>query len=851
MDRVKYVAKVSGFAIAAGVGVAMASGAGVAAADTGDSDSDGGASSSAPSNSDSGSNPSPGDTDANVSAGPADPKSNDHSPSNKRSPKLPRVSTQASGAKSAESAKAESTESESAAGPSRRPGSSSATDRSEAKEDTGEDAVSAAGSASESAPAASAVTDTTVEPAEPEAVSVPPVVPSTTIVEVIAPPTKPNSPTNPTGMASVVEMLGAARRDTDSTVEVVAAAKPSPAATSPAAELLAAASSVAASLAAPSTPVVTSAAASVPVVVGVTAAPSSTGQPYKVGDTVYIDVEFDREVIVDGTVYLTLETGITDRVASAVSVAPSRTIRFSYVVQAGDKTVDLDYTSTAALTLSGSSIRDATTNADADLTLPAPGTSGSLGANSNVAVNGVSPTATVSVTDNALKVGETSLVIFTFSEAVHGFTNADVTVPNGTLSAVSSSDGGITWTAMFTPAANITDFMNVITVDLAGVANYAGNAGVGLSDSNNFAIDTQRPTATIVVSNPFVRAGENSLVTFTFSEAVTGFTNADLTVSNGTLSLLSSSDGGITWTALFTPVAGVTDVSNVITLNNTGVSDLAGNAGVGVTSSNNISIDTQRPAATISVADTVLRNGQSTTVTFTFSEAVTGFNNSDIVVANGTLSTVSSIDGGVTWTATFTSTTNVTDATNVISVAMIGVTDVAGNAGVGIVDSNNYAVEDTKAPTATITMANTALKRGQSTTVTFTFSEKVTGFDIGDVTVANGRLSGLSTADGGLTYTATFTPNTYVSDSTNTITLNSTGAGISDAAGNAYIGTTVSANYSVKTVPGGIKGFVWHIYDFVVNQVIRPIGGFFHMLFFGPPPHLNHQLPVTPWSIDS
>ena len=52
MDRAKYVAKVSGLAIAAGVGVAMASGAGVAAADTGDSDSDSGASASTSSGSD-------------------------------------------------------------------------------------------------------------------------------------------------------------------------------------------------------------------------------------------------------------------------------------------------------------------------------------------------------------------------------------------------------------------------------------------------------------------------------------------------------------------------------------------------------------------------------------------------------------------------------------------------------------------------------------------------------------------------------------------------------------------------------------------------------------------------------
>ncbi|OLF56733.1 DUF4347 domain-containing protein, partial [Pseudomonas chlororaphis] len=57
------------------------------------------------------------------------------------------------------------------------------------------------------------------------------------------------------------------------------------------------------------------------------------------------------------------------------------------------------------------------------------------------------PTATIVVADNALRIGETSLVTITFSEAVTGFTNADLTIANGTLTAVSSSDGGITWTA--------------------------------------------------------------------------------------------------------------------------------------------------------------------------------------------------------------------------------------------------------------------------------------------------------------------------------------------------------------------------------------------------------------------
>jgi hypothetical protein len=50
-------------------------------------------------------------------------------------------------------------------------------------------------------------------------------------------------------------------------------------------------------------------------------------------------------------------------------------------------------------------------------------------------------------------------------------------------------------------------------------------------------------------------------------------------------------------------------------------------------------------------------------VTITFSEAVTGFDNSDLSVANGTLSNVSSSDGGITWTATFTRSASATPPT--------------------------------------------------------------------------------------------------------------------------------------------------------------------------------------------
>ncbi|WP_371917237.1 Ig-like domain-containing protein [Pseudomonas sp. R37(2017)] len=414
----------------------------------------------------------------------------------------------------------------------------------------------------------------------------------------------------------------------------------------------------------------------------------------------------------------------------------------------------------------------------------------------NYAIDTVRPTATIVVADNALKVGETSLVTFTFSEAVSGFTNADLTIANGTLSAVSSSDGGITWTATFTPTSSITDTTNLITLDNTGVVDLAGNAGTGTTDSNNYAIDTQRPTATIVVTDTNLIAGETSLVTITFSEAVTGFTNADLTIANGTLSAVSSSDGGITWTATFTPTASINDASNLITLNNTGIADLAGNAGSGTTSSNNYVIDTQRPTATIVVADSALKIGETSLVTITFNEAVSGFTNADLTIANGTLSAVSSSDGGITWTATFTPTSNITDTTNLITLDNTGVTDLSGNSGSGTTDSNNYAI-DTQRPTATIVVADAALGVGQTSLVTITFSEAVTGFTNADLTIANGTLSAVSSSDGGITWTATFTPAAGITDTTNLITLDNTG--VSDLAGNAGSGTTDSNNYVIDS----------------------------------------------------
>ena len=99
----------------------------------------------------------------------------------------------------------------------------------------------------------------------------------------------------------------------------------------------------------------------------------------------------------------------------------------------------------------------------------------------------------ITLADTAIRWTETSLVTFTFSEAITGFTNADLIIQNGTLTAVTSSNGGITWTATFTPTAGINDATNLISLNLsliADLADLAGNAGSGTTSSNNYAINT-------------------------------------------------------------------------------------------------------------------------------------------------------------------------------------------------------------------------------------------------------------------------------------------------------------------------------------------------------------------------
>ncbi|WP_293680773.1 Ig-like domain-containing protein [uncultured Phenylobacterium sp.] len=319
-----------------------------------------------------------------------------------------------------------------------------------------------------------------------------------------------------------------------------------------------------------------------------------------------------------------------------------------------------------------------------------------VASSNNYAVDTERPTASVVVDYDTLRAGDAAPVTFTFSEAVTNFANADLTIASGTLSAVTDSGDGITWTATLTPTASVTVASNLISLNLTTITDLAGNTGLGSQDSNSYAVSTVRPTATIVLTDDALKVGETSLVTFTFSEAVSGLDAGDMVIANGAIGTITTADGGVVWTGTFTPTAAITEATNLIVLNNAAIENAAGNVGAGVAYSNNYAIDTAAPTASIVVTESGLLAAETSLVTFTFSEAVTGFVLADVATENGSLSNLTTGDN-VTWTATLTPTAGVTDTSNVVTLDRTLIADAAGNAGIGVTSSNNYEI-DTPTP---------------------------------------------------------------------------------------------------------------------------------------------------------
>ena len=444
-------------------------------------------------------------------------------------------------------------------------------------------------------------------------------------------------------------------------------------------------------------------------------------------------------------------------------------------------------TYTALFTPTANSTTNGTVSVASGLFTDAAGNTNADGSDANntitLAVDTVVPTIAVSSNKSSLQGGDTAFLTFILSEVSTSFVASDITVTGGTLSNFSGS--GAIYTALFTPTSNSTT-SGVVRVASGVFSDAAGNVNADGSEANNTVTitvntvpaDTTPPTITVASNASSLSVAQTATITFILSESSTNFVASDVTVTGGTLSNFSGS--GTSYTALFTPTANST-ASGVVSVASGVFSDEAGNTNADGSDANNtitLAVDTVVPTIALSSSKSSLIAGETTTLTFTLSEASTTFTASDVAVTGGALSNFAG--SGATYTALFTPTANRT-ANATFSVASGVFTDTAGNANADGSDANNTITLaiDTVVPTIALTASKTSLIAGDTTTLTFNLSEASTSFAVGDVAVTGGTLSNFTGS--GTTYTALFTPTV---NSTTNGTVSVASGLFTDAAGN-------------------------------------------------------------------
>ena len=459
-----------------------------------------------------------------------------------------------------------------------------------------------------------------------------------------------------------------------------------------------------------------------PQVTGITS--STANGSRKIGDTVSIQVTFSEAVNVTGAPVLQLETGATDRAATYTSGSGSNTLTFTYTVQAGDLSSDLDVAGANALSLEGGSIRDAAGN-DADLTLAAPGATGSLGAAKAIRVDGLAPT------DIALD--KSSVTTLDGPNAVVGaFSSVDGTPQDSFTYTLVAGDGDddnaqfaiVGATLRANDPAALGDGSRTVRVRTTDAAGNRFEEALAITVSS-------APTVTITSSSPTLGANDSALITFTFSAPPVGFVHGDVSVSGGALGPLSvDTSNDKVYTATFTPSAGAQNLSASISIGAGAFADAGSWPNV---ASNVLAIggDTLAPTVTIGADRTTLKAGQAATVTFTFSEPPTGFSAADVSVAGGELTQLAATGDPKVYTARFTPDTNTDNLSATIGIAAGGFTDAYGNANLA---ANSLAIgADTRAPTVTdaaITIAGASGIGGAyiaGDTVTVTWNDGASG----------------------------------------------------------------------------------------------------------------------------
>ncbi|WP_224744054.1 Ig-like domain-containing protein [Pontibacter aquaedesilientis] len=327
-----------------------------------------------------------------------------------------------------------------------------------------------------------------------------------------------------------------------------------------------------------------------------------------------------------------------------------------------------------------------------------------------------------------------------FTEEVYGLAAADLSVTNASLSNFTAVDKS-TYTLTLTPPNGVQGTASILLA--AGkVTDLAGNANTA-STKLEIAYDLKRPKVAISSEAPqLVKAPFT--VQFDFDEDVSGFSAADITLTNANVSNFSTVSGSV-YTVRINPTA---DGEVSVSLAADKALDAAGNGNEASAVLKRI-YDVQPPTATLSTSSGNLGNS-AFTVTVEFSEPITGLAVPSFTVSNGRATDLKKT-GNTSYTVLISP-----DKDGEVTVLLKAdqVQDLAENGNL----ASNVLKRDFDATPPTVTLSTEAPDLTNAPfNVNFRFSEDVEGFELADVSLTNataGNFKQISKAE----YTALITP---------------------------------------------------------------------------------------------
>ena len=579
-----------------------------------------------------------------------------------------------------------------------------------------------------------------------------------------------------------------------------------------------------------------------PTVTSVTS--SNPNDIYNADDNIInIQIDFSEDVEVDisnGTPVLELETGSTNRIATYSSGSGTSSLSFTYTVQPGDTSPDLEYTNISALSLNGGNITDPVGN-KAVLKLPALGDENSLAGNKDIVIDTTPPILTSSVpADDEIDVAVDSNIVLTFSEVVDVETGNIViykTSDNSVVETIDVTSNQVTGSGTSQITINPTNDLESLTeyylkIDATAFDDPAGNSYAGIDDTTSLSFTTPDIIPpTLTSSDPADNAtavAEETNIVLNFSE--------DVEVANGNIVIYKTSDDSVVETIDVTSNQVTGSGTSQITINPTddleslteyylkidatAFDDLAGNSYVGINDTTSLSFttgDTVDPILTSSdPADNEIDVAVDSNIVLTFSEVVDVETGNIVIYKTSDDSVVETIDvtsNQVTGSGTSQITINPTNdfeslTEYYLKIDATAFDDPTGNSYAGIDDTTSlsFTTPDIIPPTLTSSdPADNATAVAEGSNIVLNFSEAVD--------VETGNIVIYKTSDNSVVETIDVTSNQVTGSGTSQITINPTddleslteyylkidATAFDDLAGNSYVGIDDTTSLSFTT----------------------------------------------------